>query len=429
MSIRKNTLWNLLGSAGPMVLGLAAMPFILRSLGVERLGVLTLIWALIGYLSIFDFGLGRALTQKVAQLRAAGRSEEIPAAARSGLLLIAGTGALGAVLGALGFHLLGTQWLKISPALADEVSWSIYIAMASIPVATLTSGFKGVMEGFENFKAANIYKFILGTANFGSPLLAIAFWQGTLPAIVGLLILSRVLVLVLHAASVSRSIPRLWRTGAEAIRGNSGDLLRFGSWMTLSNVVSPLMVISDRFIISNLLGAAVVAYYTVPSDFMIRLLIIPAALTTSLFPVFSQKMGVPGGAVEAKGIYGNALRTVLQVMLPLLLALALVSHWGLKLWLGSDYADHSYQVAIVLALGILFNSLAQTPLAAIQAAGQPKLTSLIHLGEFAAYVPLTYVLTLHFGLIGAALAWSLRALADFSLLHSFAMQMFKKDRR
>ena len=48
----------------------------------------------------------------------------------------------------------------------------------------------------------------------------------------------------------------------------------------MSNIISPLMVVADRFLIANVLGAAVVAYYTIPAEFMIRLLILPAAITS-----------------------------------------------------------------------------------------------------------------------------------------------------
>jgi O-antigen/teichoic acid export membrane protein len=38
---------------------------------IEAFGVLTLIWALIGYFSLFDMGVGRALTYELSKLRGA----------------------------------------------------------------------------------------------------------------------------------------------------------------------------------------------------------------------------------------------------------------------------------------------------------------------------------------------------------------------
>ena len=69
MSIKKNILWNLLGSVAPMLIGIATIPYIYKHLGIERMGILTIIWALIGYFSIFDFGLSRAITQRIASLQ------------------------------------------------------------------------------------------------------------------------------------------------------------------------------------------------------------------------------------------------------------------------------------------------------------------------------------------------------------------------
>jgi len=62
VSLKKNTLWNLLGSGLPLIAAAACIRYCLQQLGKEAFGVLTLIWALIGYFSLFDFGAGRALT-------------------------------------------------------------------------------------------------------------------------------------------------------------------------------------------------------------------------------------------------------------------------------------------------------------------------------------------------------------------------------
>ena len=44
MSLKRNTLWNLAGSAVPLLAGVAFIPYTLRHLGGESFGVLTLIW-------------------------------------------------------------------------------------------------------------------------------------------------------------------------------------------------------------------------------------------------------------------------------------------------------------------------------------------------------------------------------------------------
>lgn len=86
MSLKVNTVWNLLGTGLPLLVGLFTIPFLITRIGVEAFGILTLVWALIGYFSLFDFGLGRALTQQVASRLAARQPDQIPALLTSGLL-------------------------------------------------------------------------------------------------------------------------------------------------------------------------------------------------------------------------------------------------------------------------------------------------------------------------------------------------------
>jgi len=61
-----------------MIVAVFCIPILIRGLGKERFGLLTLAWVLIGYAGLFDLGLGRALTQLVAQKLGAGEEREIP---------------------------------------------------------------------------------------------------------------------------------------------------------------------------------------------------------------------------------------------------------------------------------------------------------------------------------------------------------------
>lgn len=76
--LARNTVWNLIGSSASMTAAVFCIPVLIRGLGAERFGVLTLVWVLVGYASLFDLGLGRALTQLVARKLGAGKQQEIP---------------------------------------------------------------------------------------------------------------------------------------------------------------------------------------------------------------------------------------------------------------------------------------------------------------------------------------------------------------
>lgn len=418
MSVRRNTLWNLFGSAGPMLLGIVAIPLLLKELGIERLGVLTLIWALIGYFSIFDFGLGRALTQKISALREASRSGDIDNTIRAGLVLMIAAGAIGAVLVVSIFAVGGATWLGVSQEIYHETYWAVMIAGIGIPVTTITSGLKGVIEGFEDFRLANFLRIILGTANFVVPVLVVRVIGPDLPSIVTGLVLARFLVMSLHVVAVYKRVATPFRKPYKIHSSAFSGLFRFGAWMTLSNIISPLMVVADRFIISHFAGSAVVAYYTIPNDFLIRLLVLPAAFTTALFPAMSRSIVAKKG--ETNELYAKSLRTVLYVLLAVVLGVVATAYHGLYYWLGADFADNSYVIAVVLAVGILFNGMAQVPHSLLQAAGDVKRTSLIHSLEFILYMPLLVLAVMHFGIVGGAVMWTARAAGDFLLLAHYA---------
>jgi O-antigen/teichoic acid export membrane protein len=65
--LARNVVWNLIGGGAPMLVAVFCIPILAKGLGTDRFGVLALAWALIGYTSLFDLGLGRALTQLVAK--------------------------------------------------------------------------------------------------------------------------------------------------------------------------------------------------------------------------------------------------------------------------------------------------------------------------------------------------------------------------
>ena len=81
-------------------------------------------------------------------------------------------------------------------------------------------------------------------------------------------------------------------------------------------------------------------------------------------------------------------------------------------------------MAALLAVGLFANCCAQAPFAWIQAAGRADVTGKLHLLQLPIYALLLLMLTWRFGIGGAALAWSVRALADCALLFLASTRLF-----
>src|SRR5579871_5117461 len=75
--LARNSAWNLLGQVIPLAVALVSIPVLIHHMGTERFGILTIVWMITGYFGLFDFGLGRALTQMVAEKMAHHQHREV----------------------------------------------------------------------------------------------------------------------------------------------------------------------------------------------------------------------------------------------------------------------------------------------------------------------------------------------------------------
>jgi O-antigen/teichoic acid export membrane protein len=413
MSLKRNTFWNLLGAALPLAVGAATVPYLINTIGVERFGVLTLLWAIVGYFGLFDFGLGRAITQRVAKALAEGQNEQIPHLAGTGITLTIYTGLGGAAILALAASTLATSTLNVSPALQGETFHALLLSAIAIPLTTTATAYRGMIEAYEDFKSSNLAKMFLGGSIFLFPAIGVAVFGPSLTNVAAWLLLSRgcaLLAFILFSMRLPTGRVRLFVRQTEA----SQSLVSFSAWMAVSNLISPLLVYADRFIISHMLGAAVVAYYTVPFEFVVRLLIIPGAIGATLLPRLS--VAYSTGSLDAGELVRKSLLTVGTLMGALALAAGALAYPLLHAFISPDFAARSWLIAVLLCTGVFFNSLAFIPYTALHARGIAKPTAIFHVCEFVIYVPVLICAVRLGDLQGAAAAWCVRTLIDFVAL-------------
>ncbi len=453
--IAKNSFWNLVGFILPALLGIITIPLIIKNIGVESMGLLTIIWTCIGYFSLFDFGVSRALTFTISDLIGKKRWPDLSFHIFSGLVIIFFFGLLGTSIVYFGNSFLVSHFLNPSPNLLDSTEQSLIYMAISLPFILLTTGVRGILESFSAFKELNIIKVGMGLFNFISPYL-ISIWTTRLDIIVLVLVFGRVIFCFWHFRILEiflRSHPesevakKWWnKNNIKRFQFWSKEvrfLFNFSSWLTLSNIIVPIMVYADRFLIAKFFTAAETAYYTIPFEAVSKIWILPGAISGVLFPTFtkdfsslfhlkettdvSSNKSVQFHMEKIISLYESSFKFMLAVLIPVTLIVGFFSKEILHLWLNEEFAYRSTVVFIILGFGVISNCFGHISFALIQGSGASRFTAICHVIEFSIYMVLVYFFTKELGIVGTALAWFFRVVIDNLLLMSYIY--YKIDRK
>ena len=417
--LARNVVWNLVGGGAPLLVAVFSIPILIRGLGKDRFGVLALVWALIGYASLFDLGIGRALTQLVAKKLGAGEERDLPGLAWTSLLLMTLLGFAGTFVVILISPWLVGHTLKVPSGLQTETLKSFYILGVSVPLVIVTAGLRGLLEAHQRFGLTNVLRVPIGVFTFLGPVLVLPFSHSLIPVLAALF-LGRLVGCGCFLWACLSAIPSL-RRGFELNRSFVRPLLRFGSWMTVTNLVSPLMVTLDRFLIGAMLSIAAVTYYVTPFEVVTKVLLIPAALTGVVFPAFSTSSVHDRDHTTL--LFGRSIKSMLMVLFPIVLLIVVFAQNGLKLWLGVDFAEHSARVLQMIGIGVFINGMGSVPFAFLQGIGRPDLTGKLNLLELPLYLLSVWGLTKFWGIEGTAFAWTLRMMVDGAALLFLSAKM------
>lgn len=409
MSILKNSIWNIAGYAVPTLIAIPAFGYIARKIGVELFGLYTLSMIVIGYASVFDAGLTRAVVREVALLKNNDRDSRSLLLTSALAVLFLGFIGSGLML-ALKEKIILT--LNISSDYHYDISKSITLLALLMPVFLVTQVFLADLEGREYFGHLNIQRSIGNSLIAGIPAIAVHLNHTLFSAIIGITI-ARLFCLWLSYYYIQNRITFSRKCISLVILKR---LFSYGGWVTVSNIISPLLVSMDRFILSSVLGASKISFYTVPSELITRLSIIPGSVGKTIFPKLSKAEDFSNSWDCQKKAY----KLMAFICLPVCIFLFIFSERILVLWMGPDYYGKPAVILKIMLVGFIFNCFSQIPFANIQAFGKAKYTAFIHMIEFIPYILLLYYTAKLYGMYGVAVLWMLRVIIDFFMLYSMS---------
>jgi len=418
-SIAQNTVYNLIGYGIPLVFALVFYPSLIKNLGAEKFGVLSISWIVLGYFSFFDFGISKGLTKIIAEKLSQKQDDVIPPLFWTSFIIMCSISFFGIALFATFTPVLVNSF-NITKNLQGEAKNVFYMLALSLPIVTTSAGFRGVLEAYQKFIIVSAIRSLLGILTIAFPYLCLFFFDD-LFLIVAILVCIRLFIWLLYLYRCLKVNPAL-----KKIQFNFTlikPVFRFSIWITVANIIGPIILYSDRFLIGTVISASSITYYVTPYDIVTKILLIPNALTSVLFPIFSYSYS--SNPEIAKRILYKGVKFIFLIVYPIVLILVTFAFELLKLWVGLSIATSSTKVLQYLSIGILLNCLSSIPNNFFQGIGKPKIPILINLMELPFYILFMWLFVKISGIIGASLFYMLAAFIDVVLMFWFAKKQYE----
>ena len=399
--------WSASGTLLPALAALWAVPRYTAALGTDGFGVLALVWSLVGWFSVADLGLSRAITQGVA--RALAQRDPLGASSLSWSALAVML-PLALVVG--GAVAASAPWLagrlRLAGPLAVDTVHALRWVGVAVPLTVAVTALRGVGEGARAFRALALLRAPTGVAFALVPLWLLRHDPRLVVAVQGIVAV-RAVAVVAHAGLAVAVLPSLRVPSVVGAR-EWRALLAFGGFTTVVNTLGPLLNMLDRLMLGVLAPVALLAPYGVASEAGTRVWLLAAVVLPVQYAWYAATLATARG--EAVRAYLRGLGLLAAAGFPVLLVVVLLGERVMRWWVGEALGPNAAALLAVMALGLMANLVAQGAQAFVEAAGRPVYTAVGYLWQ----LPLTL---LAFGLVvpragamGAAWVWSARFVVD-----------------
>ena len=345
-------LWNWVGVALNIAIGLLISPYVARKLGSERYGIWALVFSLVEYLWFFDLGFNTSVTQFVAKYRARNEPDQVNRVINTGLLYFCGV----AIVFALATLLVAWRGVALfqiaDPVNREDFRALILIAGLGWAVNFPLHFFSSCLDAFQRYDHLTrtwVAQLLIRSVGCWL-LLYFGFGLRELGAVVvlGQLVGNSLAMLAFRSVFPQMRlsplyvkfslVKEMWSYGVHSFVANISNLLL--------NQGAPVMIGHFRL-------ASFVGYYTFPS----RLLGYSVEAVTRIgFVTRSNvvEMQTKGDekAVYSLGIYLN--RYCVTLFLPLVIFLLVYGTELLRRWVNAEFADACGPLLPVISLTTMF---------------------------------------------------------------------------
>lgn len=399
--------WALLGQVLILAASLLCTPFVIRSLGAEAYGLLALVTLIVTYMSFADVGMANASTRFASAAHSEGSPTREAAAVWTSLAI---SGVPSAIVALAVTALAGpiTGFFNVPPHLAAATRAGIVVACATFVLRNAI----GVLNTPLLVRLRVGVNSIITTACSIAQIVAVPIvlaLGGGLEHAIGVSLVVTAANLVVTVAVSARLLPELRRPAIA--RDLLRPLLTFGGGMVAAWIMALVLVNFEKLMVARDLSAASLAYYTVAHTLGSIAATAPRAMSGSLLPAFTSYRQ-RAATEDLQRLYAHYQQVTLLWMVPVAAVMTTVSRPFLTVWAGPDYGEQSAPLFAVIIVGVTAQLLGHAPREVLKAAGRPDLLARCIAYQVVPHLVGAWCLIQWLGLLGAAIAWTLRTVLD-----------------
>lgn len=330
--------------------GLILTPFIIRSLGSAEYGLYTMIGALVGYMSVLDFGLNNTIVRFVAKYKAKSDKKGEENFLAHSFIMYFCISLLVLVFGSILYYNLDNLYGEtLTPDQIEKAKIMLLILIFNLAISLPGGAFSGICYGYEEFilpKIINIIRYIVR-----SVLVVVILLYGS--DSVGLVVLDTILNIFIIAINVY-IVFKILKVNIKLHDYNKklfNTTLSFSIWLFVFALVNQLRWQFGQLIIGLYYSTTIVAIYAVGITLGGYYGAFASAISSVFLPKAMQMTVNNIQTQELTDTFIKISRMILIILLYILGGFVIVGKDFVFFWVGEEYYM-AYYYAVIIMIGL-----------------------------------------------------------------------------
>jgi O-antigen/teichoic acid export membrane protein len=385
-------------------LAILVVPAYIRYLGIEAYGVIGFFAAMQSALLVFDFGLSTTVTKKLAQTR---QNQQDTVEARNLLRttewIFVGIAALVLVVLCAFSGVLSARWSMPKTNASVDMQWVVCLAAAALAAQWPSTLYTAALNGLHRIKVLSVALSVSAFLRVGisvyvawlSANLAYFFIAQCAGALLQTIWLRH---LAWRHLQCQGHRPTFMRQALSNSAQFTGDIAMIG-------VISIILTQGDKLLLSQSLNLSDFGAYTLAGTAAAGLYVLAHPFYSAVFPYFSRLATSVDGATLSLA-YRRVSELIACGLVPMAAVLMVMPEQVLYVWTGDlQLSQHAAPALRLLSAGTVINGMLLIPYAYQLSLACTRLALWTNAIAALIFMPVLWVLSQHFGLLGGAMAW------------------------